>query len=73
MTELEGFKLQYETEFDNAVKDVVNLIAHKSTQQNRSDRFDVSLRTIQNFEIGKSRNYWLLFCYRMDAFGDAIV
>jgi len=73
MTELEGFKLQYETEFDNAVKDVVNLIAHKSTQQNRSDRFDVSLRTIQNFESGKSRNHRLLFCYRMDAFGDAIV
>lgn len=33
------------------------------TQQQIADRTGVSLRTIQNFEAGKSDNYYLIFVY----------
>jgi len=73
MTELEAYTLQYQTEFDNDVINILPLIAQKSTQQERAERFGVSIRTIQNFEKGRIRNHWLLFCYRMDVYGDATV
>lgn len=77
MTDLEGYTLQYETEFDGERRKIVQLIAKKSTQQQRADKFGVSIRTIQHFENlekpDKCRNHWLLFCYRMDVYGDATV
>lgn len=73
MTDLESYTLQYETEFDAEVRNILPLIAQKSTQQERADKFGVSIRTIQNFEKGRSRNHWLLFCYRMEVYGDATV
>jgi len=73
MTELEGYTLQYETEFDNEVRKVLPLVTQKSTQQERAEKFGVSIRTIQNFEKGRSRNNWLLFCYRLNVYGDATV
>jgi len=73
MTDLESYTLQYETEFDVEVRNILPLIAQKSTQQQRADKFGVSIRTIQNFEKGRSRNHWLLFCYRRRVYGDATV
>ena len=72
MTDLEGYKLQYETEFDNNVKEVVSKV-NNITQGEKAAMFGVSRRTIINFEQGKTRSYWLLFCYRMKAYGDAVI
>jgi DNA-binding XRE family transcriptional regulator len=72
MTDLEGYKLQYETEFDNNVKEVVSKVNNIS-QGEKAAMFGVSRRTIINFEQGKTRSYWLLFCYRMKAYGDAVI
>jgi DNA-binding XRE family transcriptional regulator len=72
MTDLEGYKLQYETEFDNNVKQIVSKVNNIS-QGEKAAMFGVSRRTIINFEQGKTRSYWLLFCYRMYVNGDAIV
>jgi DNA-binding XRE family transcriptional regulator len=72
MTDLEGYKLQYETEFDNNVKEVVSKVNNIS-QGEKAKMFGVSRRTIINFEQGKTRSYWLLFCYRMKAYGDAVI
>lgn len=72
MTDLQGYKLQYESEFDNAVQSVLPHVQN-FTQGEKAEMFNVSRRTIIDFEKGRSRNYWLLFCYRMKAHGDAIV
>ena len=72
MTELQGYTIQYESEFDNAAKTIVPRMRN-ITQQEKARLFGVSRRTIINFEKGSSRNYWLLFCYRMNVYGDAIV
>jgi DNA-binding XRE family transcriptional regulator len=72
MTDLEVYKLQYETEFDNNVKEVVSKVNNIS-QGEKAAMFGVSRRTIINFEQGKARNYFLLFCYRMYVNGDAII
>lgn len=72
MTELQGYTIQFETEFNNAVKTIVPLV-QDITQEEKARLFGVSRRTIINFEKGKARNYWLLFCYRMKVNGDAIV
>jgi hypothetical protein len=72
MTDLQGYKLQYESEFDNAVQSVLPNVQNIS-QGEKAEMFNVSRRTIIDFEKGRLRNYWLLFCYRMKAYGDAIV
>jgi len=72
MTELQGYKLQFETEFDNNVKEVI-LQMQNFTHGEKAAMFGVSRRTIINFEQGKTRSYWLLFCYRMKAYGDAVI
>lgn len=77
MTDLEAFTLQFESEFDNARIEVIEVLKPKSTQTERANRFGVSLRTIQHFENtdnpDKCRNYKLLYFYRLAAFGDAVV
>ena len=72
MTDLEAYKLQYESEFDNSVKAITPLVQN-ITQDEKAKRFGVSRRTIVSFEKGESRNYWLLFCYRMHVFKDAVI
>jgi len=70
MTDLEAYKLQYETEFDNNVIEIVSK-AQNISQGEKAKLFGVSRRTIVSFERGDSRNYWLLFCYRMYVNGDS--
>ena len=72
MTDLEGYKLQFETEFDNNADEVI-LQMQNFTHGEKAAMFGVSRRTIINFEQGKARNYFLLFCYRMYVNGDAII
>jgi len=72
MTDLEGYTLQFESEFDNAVQTVLPHV-HNLTQGEKAKMFKVSRRTIIDFEHGRTRNYKLLFYYRMKAYGDAIV
>ena len=72
MTELQGYKLQFETEFDNAVQSALPHVQN-ITHGEKAAMFGVSRRTIINFEQGKTRSYWLLFCYRMKAYGDAVI
>lgn len=72
MTDLQGYKLQYESEFDNAVQSVLPHVQNIS-QGEKAEMFNVSRRTIIDFEKGRSRNYWLLFCYRIWAYGDAVI
>lgn len=42
---------------------MVYLRTKKFTQQQIADKTGVSLRTIQNFEAGRSDNYYLIFVY----------
>jgi DNA-binding XRE family transcriptional regulator len=72
MTDLEAYKLQYESEFDNSVRNIVAK-AQNITQDEKAKRFGVSRRTIVSFEKGETRNYRLLFCYRMHVFKDAVI
>ena len=72
MTDLEGYVLQYETEFDSERKKIVSHVQNIS-QVEKSDLFKVSRRTIINFEQGKARSYRLLFLYRMHVYGDAVI
>lgn len=72
MTDLEGYKLQYETEFDNALQTVLPHVQN-ITQGEKAKMFGVSRRTIIDFEKGRTRNYLLLFCYRLKAFGDSVI
>ena len=74
MTDLEGYRLQFETEFDNNVRDILPKL-QEFTQSQKALMFGVSRKTIYSFERvdGSCRNYWLLFCYRMHAFGDAVI
>lgn len=74
MTDLESYNLQFETEFDNSVKDVVSKV-QDITQGNKAKIFGVSRRTIIDFEKadGSCRNYKLLYFYRLYVYGDAIV
>lgn len=75
MTDLEGYTLQYETDFDNAARDVVARVPQNLTQTERARMFGVSVRTIQNFEKcdGRCRSYKLLYFYRLYLDGDAVV
>lgn len=73
MTDLEGYKLQFESEFDVARMEVLKDMPQNFTQEQKALTFGVSIRTIQHFEKGRNRNYWLLFCYRLKAYGDAVV
>ena len=71
--DLEDINLGYETEFDNAVKTVLSDLNDKAkdfTQEKKAKAFGVSIRTIQHFERGRSRNYKLLWCYRLAAYGE---
>jgi hypothetical protein len=74
MTDLEGYNLQFETEFDNSVKSIVAKVQN-ITQTNKSKMFGVSRRTIIDFEKadGSCRNYKLLYFYRLYVYGDALV
>ena len=74
MTDLEGYNLQFETEFDNSVKDIVSKVQN-ITQTNKAKMFGVSRRTIIDFEKsdGSCRNYKLLYFYRLYVYGDAVV
>jgi hypothetical protein len=74
MTDLEGYNLQFETEFDNSVKSIVAKVQN-ITQTNKSKMFGVSRRTIIDFEKadGSCRNYKLLYFYRLYVYGDAVV
>lgn len=74
MADLESYNLQFETEFDNSVKDVVSKV-QDITQGNKAKIFGVSRRTIIDFEKadGSCRNYKLLYFYRLYVYGDAIV
>lgn len=74
MIDLEGYNLQYETEFDNNVLDIVQKVKHIS-QEEKAKMFGVSRRTIINFEKadGTCRNYKLLYFYRLFVNGDAII
>jgi hypothetical protein len=75
MTDLEGYTLQHDSEFDNAVDAIVGAMPQNITQSKRAELFGVSIRTIQSFEKadGSCRNYKLLFCYRMHVYGDAVI
>jgi len=74
MTDLEAYNLQFETEFDNNVSEIVQKVQDIS-QQEKSKMFGVSRRTIISFEKadGSCRNYKLLYFYRLFVYGDAIV
>ena len=74
MTDLEGYNLQFETEFDNSVKDIVSKVQN-ITQANKAKMFGVSRRTIIDFEKadGSCRNYKLLYFYRLYVYGDSVV
>jgi hypothetical protein len=74
MTDLEGYNLQYETEFDNNVAEVVAKVKNIS-QEKKAKMFGVSRRTILDFEKanGSCRNYKLLYFYRLHVYGDAVV
>lgn len=74
MTDLEGYKLQFETEFDNNVAEVVAKVQNIS-QGTKAKMFGVSRRTILDFEKanGSCRNYKLLYFYRLYVYGDAVV
>jgi len=71
--DLEDINFGFETEFDNARIKVLADIKAKAqdfTQDKKAKVFGVSIRTIQNFELGRSRNYKLLWCYRLVAYGE---
>jgi len=74
MTDLEGYTLQFESEFDNAVQTILPFV-QKYTQKEKAKMFGVSRRTIVDFEKadGSCRNYKLLYFYRLKAHDDAIV
>jgi hypothetical protein len=74
MTDLEGYNLQFQTEFDNSVKYIVSKVQN-ITQANKAKMFGVSRRTIIDFEKadGSCRNYKLLYFYRLYVYGDAVV
>ena len=74
MTDLESYNLQFETEFDNNVSEIVQKVQDIS-QEEKAKMFGVSRRTIINFEKadGSCRNYKLLYFYRLFVHGDAIV
>lgn len=74
MADLEGYNLQFETEFDNSVRDILPKVQDISQGQ-KAKMFGVSRRTILQFEKadGSCRNYKLLYFYRLYAFGDAVV
>jgi len=75
MTELQGYTLQHDSEFDNAVDAIVKAMPQNNTQSKRAELFGVSIRTIQSFEKanGSCRNYKLLFFYRLHVNGDAVI
>ena len=74
MTDLEAYNLQFETDFDNNVFEIVQKVQDIS-QEEKAKMFGVSRRTIINFEKadGSCRNYKLLYFYRLFVYGDAIV
>lgn len=74
MTDLEGYTLQFETDFDNNAREIISKVQNIS-QENKAKMFGVSRRTIINFEKldGSCRNYKLLYFYRLHVNGDAIV
>ena len=74
MADLEGYNLQFETDFDNSVRDILPKVQDISQVQ-KAKMFGVSRRTIIAFEKadGSCRNYKLLYFYRLHAYGDAIV
>jgi hypothetical protein len=71
MIDLEGYNLQFETEFDNSVAEVVAKVQN-ITQGKKAAMFGVSRRTIIDFEKadGSCRNYKLLYFYRLHVYGD---
>jgi hypothetical protein len=71
MIDLEGYNLQFETEFDNNVAEVVAKVKNIS-QGEKAKMFGVSRRTILDFEKadGSCRNYKLLYFYRLYVYGD---